>query len=130
MTESSAAVSGAVTSPPSQTRRPTGVTTAPVPQANTSRISPVRAPSCHSPMSTRRSSTSRPRSLARVRTEARVTPSRMVPSSGVTSRPSRVTKYRFIPPSSSTYRPSPASRKQTWSQPCSAASRIGARLAA
>ena len=52
----------------------------------------------------------------------RVIPSRMVPVSGVTTRPSAKTKYMFMPPSSSTYRPSWTSRKTTWSQPCAVAS--------
>ena len=49
--------SGVTASPPSQTSRPTGVTTAAVPQAKTSLISPLATPSRHSSMAIRRSST-------------------------------------------------------------------------
>ena len=78
-----------VTSPPSHFSVPTAVTTAAVPQANTSASSPDSAPSFHSWIGTRRSSGCSPRSLASARIEERVTPSRIVPvSSGVTRRPS------------------------------------------
>src|SRR5690554_3641723 len=65
-----------------------GVTTAAVPQANISTMSPDATPSRHSSMLTRRRSTVRPRSSASCRMLSRVIPSRMLSESGVTSVPS------------------------------------------
>ena len=68
---------------------PMGVTTAAVPQAKASAISPDATPSLHSSMDTLRSSTRMPRSRASCRMLERVMPSRMLPDrAGVTMRPS------------------------------------------
>jgi hypothetical protein len=101
---------------------PTGVTTAAVPQANTSTMSPLATPSRHSSTENLRSSTWWPSLPASSMMLDRVMPSRIVPTSGVTMCPSAYTKYMFMPPSSSTYWPSCASRKTTWSQPWPVAS--------
>src|SRR5262245_24086890 len=104
---------------------PTGVMTAAVPQAKTSLIEPSALPACHSSTLIRPSSTSYPRSFARVRSESRVTPGRSVPvSDGVMTRAvlsDPYTKKRFMPPISSTQRCSIASSQTTWSQPWAAA---------
>ena len=76
------------TSPPSHLSVPTGVTTAAVPQAKTSVIRPLATPSRHSSMETFRSSTWWPSLPASSMMLERVMPSRMVPVSGVTMRPS------------------------------------------
>ena len=102
-----------------------GVMTAAVPQANTSVISPAAAFFCHSSISTLRSSTANPASIASCSNESRVIPGSSEPdNSGVTSRadaPVPSTKKRFIPPISSTKRRSTASSHTTCSQPFSAA---------
>ena len=68
---------------------------------------------------------------ARVITESRVMPDRIVPpQGGVTSVPSRYTKKTFMPPSSSMYRRCTASRNTTCSYPCSTACAWAMRLAA
>jgi hypothetical protein len=65
---------------------PTGVTTAAVPQAKISVISPLATPSRHSSIENLRSSTWWPSLPASSMIEERVMPSRMVPVSGVTMR--------------------------------------------
>ena len=97
----SSVLDGAGVTPWGERSSPTGVTTAAVPHAKTSVISPEATPSRHSSMENFRSSTAWPSLPASSMIEARVMPSRMVPVSGVTTRPSAWTKKRFIPPSSS-----------------------------
>ena len=77
-----------MTSPPSHFSVPTGVTTAAVPQAKTSVISPLATPSRHSSIENLRSSTWWPFLPASSMIAERVMPSRMVPVSGVTMWPS------------------------------------------
>ncbi len=116
---------------PGAAKAMTGVTTAAVPQANTSVIVPSVTRSKTSSIAIRRCTGRSPCSGARVRIESRVTPSRMVPvRAGVTSWPSAVTNRMFIVPHSSTQRCSAPSSQTTCWQPCSAASSAAARLAA
>ena len=97
----SSVLAGAGVTPCGERSSPTGVTTAAVPQAKTSVISPEATPSRHSSRENFRSSTAWPSLPASSMIEARVMPSRIVPVSGVTMCPSAWTKKRFIPPSSS-----------------------------
>ena len=83
---------GAGASPPPHLSVPTGVTTAAVPQAKTSVIAPLRTPSRHSSIENFLSSTWWPSLPASSMMLERVMPSRMVPDSGVTIRPSSWTK--------------------------------------
>ena len=112
-----------LTSKPSPLSRPSGTTTAAVPQAKTS----VTAPEAMSESRPSRlivsSTTSRPASARSVMMAPRVEPSRIVPvRRGVRTAPSAPTTMMFMPPSSSRLAWVTSSRKQTWSHPCAAAS--------
>ena len=86
---------------PSSRARPTGVITAAVPQPNISRRSPRRCAEMISSMPMGRSLTRKPHSRSSVMIESRVTPLRIVPSSGGVTNSSLMRTTMFMVPTSS-----------------------------